>query len=461
MRLAPIPLSLLPVLVCLALAAPVASAQDATLDNAKSLIATQQGKGRAAFDLLAPLEQQRAGEPAFDYLYGLAAIDAGEFTRAVFALERVLAVEPNHPQARAEIARAYFLMGENKAARTEFEAVKAAKPPAEVVASVERFLDALQARDRMRQSGVSGYLEAGIGHDSNANAASSASGFAIPNLPGFVFNGGKRSDTFRTIAGGINGRYVMSNQWSLFGGASLSRRFNNEIDQADIGSQSADAGLSYTRGDHEITAATQIQGFDVDNSRFRDAFGGVVQWRYSLSQTQQVAAYVQLTRLTYPNRPGAAAPVAGVPAQTDRNAHREVVGVAWANSFDMRFSPSVYAGAYVGEERLMSNSYPEFAHKLFGLRTGGQISLGEQWNAFASLSYEDRRYGFPASGVNLLLFPYNRLDREWNLRLGSNYTFARNWTITPALTFTENQSNVVVSAYRRTLFAATLRYEFK
>src|SRR5688572_9754518 len=89
-----------------------ALSQDATLDRARGLI--QANQGRAAFDLLAPLEQQRAGDVEYDYLLGLAAIDAAQYTRAVFALERVLAVRPNHPQARAEIARAYFLMARTR-----------------------------------------------------------------------------------------------------------------------------------------------------------------------------------------------------------------------------------------------------------------------------------------------------------------------------------------------------------
>ena len=478
MRLAPMPLSLLPVLLCLALAAPVASAQDATLDNAKSLIATQQGKGRAAFDLLAPLEQQRAGEPAFDYLYGLAAIDAGEFTRAVFALERVLAVEPNHPQARAEIARAYFLMGENKAARTEFEAVKAARPPADVAATIDRFLNALDARQAgSLRSGVTGYLEIGTGHDSNVNTATGASGFAAPGIGTFTLNPGatSRSDTFYAINGGINGRYALSNQWSLTGGANYSRRFNSQakrgetfigatripgIDTFDTISMDANAGVAYTQGEHEFSALAQVQSFYVDNNRFRDAVGGLLQWRYALSAAQQVVTYLQSSRLTFPNLPFTV-PGPGVPAQTDRNAYRNVIGVAWANAIDVKFLPTIYAGLYLGEERLMTGAYPEFGHKLFGVRAGGQVTLTPNMTAFANMSYEDRHYGFPTSTVNLLLFPFNRVDREWNLRLGGSYAFSKNWSVGPALTVTDARSNVATSAYRRTMAQVMLRYDFR
>src|SRR5688572_23665435 len=186
-----------------------ALAQDATLDRARQLIDAKQGK--AAYELLAPLEQQRAGNADYDYLLGLAAIDAQQYTRAVFALERVLAVRPDHPQARAEIARAYFLMGENKTARREFEQVKALKPPAEVSASIDRFLDAMDARDRARRTGITGYLEATLGWDDNANAATSTGSFAIPALGGAIFTLGTASlpqrDEFWTLGGGLSGRY--------------------------------------------------------------------------------------------------------------------------------------------------------------------------------------------------------------------------------------------------------------
>jgi tetratricopeptide (TPR) repeat protein len=447
-------------LVLATLTAPAALAQDATLTQAKRMIDTQRGQGRGAFELLSPLEEARAGDPEFDYLLGLAAIDAGEFTRGVFALERVLAVRPDHPQARAEIARAYFLMGENRTARAEFEAVKAAKPPSEVVATIDRFLSALDQRQSAARSGMTGYIELGLGHDSNANTASGVTGFAIPNFPAFSFTGGARSDSFTTLAAGFSGRKLLNDNWSLSGGGNVARRYNAVVDRADTGSMDGNIGLAYLAGDHEISAALQAQVFDVDETRFRNAIGGLLQWRYALSATQQIAVYGQTSRLTYPNNP-TTAPAAGVPAQTDRNAYRNVVGFAWANSFDVKYQPTVYVGVYGGEEKLMQNSYPEFGQKLFGMRVGGQVTVSPAITAYANLSYEDRHFGPPASGVNLLLFPFNRLDREWSLRIGGSYTFAKNWSFNPAWALTENHSNVIANAFRRNMIQATIRYDFR
>ena len=88
---------------------------DAATDEALSLL--DSGKGKAAWELLEPQESARAGEPLYDFLLGLAALEIGQNTRAVFALERVLAMEPDNVRARAEIARAYLALGEAETAR--------------------------------------------------------------------------------------------------------------------------------------------------------------------------------------------------------------------------------------------------------------------------------------------------------------------------------------------------------
>ena len=105
---------------------------DAVIDEARELVSS--GQTQAAFALLDPLEAERSGDPEFDYLLGFTALDTGHPMRAVFALERVLAVEPTHDLARAEIARAYFIMGERATARKEFQTVReSASAPAEAL----------------------------------------------------------------------------------------------------------------------------------------------------------------------------------------------------------------------------------------------------------------------------------------------------------------------------------------
>ena len=116
---------------------------DQVTDRARLLL--QQKNPQAAYALLAPLESRRAGEVEFDYLLGIASLDTGHREQAVFALERVLSVNPNHAQARAEIARAYFEMGEKQNAKREFQNVRDSNPPEAVKQSIDRYLSALEA----------------------------------------------------------------------------------------------------------------------------------------------------------------------------------------------------------------------------------------------------------------------------------------------------------------------------
>lgn len=116
---------------------------DALLDSARTHI--NAGNPELAWKILAPLNSERAGDVEFDYLLGLAALDTGRRTEAVFALERVLAVEPEHAEARAEIARAYFELNELRRAKAEFDQVlQDESVPAEARLEIGKFLSAIE-----------------------------------------------------------------------------------------------------------------------------------------------------------------------------------------------------------------------------------------------------------------------------------------------------------------------------
>lgn len=102
-----------------------------------------------AFSRFETLEREtgvRAGDPAFDYALGLAALAARQPAEAVFALTRVLMNDPGHVEARLALARAYVHLGDLGSARREIAAVttEAEVPPA-LAAILERYVAALDA----------------------------------------------------------------------------------------------------------------------------------------------------------------------------------------------------------------------------------------------------------------------------------------------------------------------------
>lgn len=420
--------------------------QEPPLAQARRLIDAKQAK--AAYELLAPLEAQNAGNPDFDYLFGIAAIDAGERTRGIFALERVLAVRPDHPQARAEIARAYFLIGELKVARQEFEAVKSASPPREVAESIDGFLDAITQRERTAGSGVSAYLEMAVGFDDNVNGATGTRSFGIPAFPGLNFNltgtSARQRDGFTGLSGGVFARQAIDPTLALVGNATFDRRLNHSQDRFDTGSLNLSGGVSYKpQKDDEFFAGLQIQTYSVDNNRFRDALGLVGQWRRALDERNQVTGYVQWTRLAYPT-------------SRTRNADRTVVGATWAHTFGGARAPVATLGVYAGTEDELGRNVAHFGHRLMGVRLGGQILVTPQWTLSASLSYEDRKYGGREP-----LFLVARDDQETQFRLAASYALSRDWTITPQFTYSDTRSNIVVNRSDRSSISVAARMLFQ
>ena len=105
------------VLILAHLALVPVHAQNTLLNQARAHMAD--GNPQAAYDLLRSQEASLAGDPGFDYLLGIAAMDSGHLTHSVFALERVLAVEPDNLLARAEIARVHLMLGELRTSQQE------------------------------------------------------------------------------------------------------------------------------------------------------------------------------------------------------------------------------------------------------------------------------------------------------------------------------------------------------
>ena len=78
----------------------------------------------------------------------MAAVAAGDLEAAAEGFHAILVERPELVRVRLELARTFFLKGEDRLARRHFEAVLAGNPPAPVVANVRRFLAEIRARRR-------------------------------------------------------------------------------------------------------------------------------------------------------------------------------------------------------------------------------------------------------------------------------------------------------------------------
>jgi len=414
---------------------------DELTDRAKQLL--EQRRAREAYELLLPHESERAGDIEYDYLLGIAADDAGEHERAVFALERVLALQPQNHLARAEIARAYLAMGERDAARREFETVRGQPIPEQAKANIERFLAAIRAADTTR---VDGFIELGAGYDSNVNAATSAAQVALPALGGVIATldplTTRRGDSFGALAGGISVTHKLSEAWALVGNASGSARLHPHEDQFDQMTLDGSLGARWSRGSDAITLGGQLQSFQLDYARYREVAGAVAQWQHSYDDNRQISLFGQHARLRYPT-------------QSLRDADRDVLGIAYGHAFTVRYAPVVFGSAYAGRERQLASEVPNVGYDLWGVRVGAQLSFGRGWGVFASAAYEERDYGGSEP-----IFLETRRDRQTDLGIGVSYLLRAHTTVIAQVAYTDNRSNIPISQFDRTVAGISMRFTF-
>jgi outer membrane protein len=436
-----------PALAALLLAVSSAAFADAVLEQGKALL--EGGRAQQAYDLLAPLQPQRAGDPQYDYLLGLSALELGRNTEAVFALERVLAVQPSNPAARAQIARAYFNLKETQSAKREFETVRAQDVPADLKESINRYLSAIDQISESERFSARFFLEFVAGYDSNVNGASDTSQFAVPSLPGGLFrlapSARETDDGFLTASIGVALRNPLDARWALIAGASAYKRFN--FTESDFGTAYLDGylGLSSKRGRNSLTLLGQANLFMVDdpafNQTYREAIGGMLQWTHDFNARNQFTAYAQYASLTYPE-------------QSPRDADRYILGLGYAHAFRGR-DASVYAGVYGGAEKERDSQFDYLAHQPVGLRLGGQMALTDRSAVFATASVEWRDY----RGEDPF-FLKTREDWQYSAAVGVHYLLSNRWRISPQLTWLNNDSNIVINDYDRWQAFVSLRRDW-
>lgn len=424
--------------------AQLAVADAATIEEAKILFSEK--KYSQVYELLEPIESEFSGQVEADFLFGFSGVESGKITRGMFALERVLAVEPNHQQARAEVAKAHLALGEPENAKTELTNLLSMNPDDEVKTAIDRYMNAID-KSLGLTSTFNAYLDFGIGHDSNINSATSANAIAAPGiLPGVQFTLSNRaqetSDNFNTLSGGASVRLPINKTFSAFAGLNLVNRFNQQDDIFDTLSLDANVGVKYQYLKNSISAALQFGTFELDSERFRNSAGGTLQWQHDYNKNNQFSLYGQFAELDYKGA-------------EIRDADRYVVGGGWIHLFEGDKSPILFASPYIGKEETDSRVGDFLSFDIYGLRVGGQLAFTPKWVGFGNVSYEKRDYDSQDP-----IFLKTRDDDQVDITIGARFIPLKNWLIKPQITYIDNKSNITLNDFDRTVVSVNFRHDF-
>jgi outer membrane protein len=438
-----------------ALCSPAAWAVvDAPVREAMEAINAKQAQ--KAFDLLSPLEASRSGDPDYDSALGIAANETGQFASAIFALERVLAVQPGNARARAELARAMFAVGDTANARKLLEETKAEGVPDAVGRTIDEFLQAIDKVDEQGRSSLKLHVEAGIGYDSNVNSGPSSNSFAVPFLGGAVVTllpaGQKTDASYLQLGAGVSGRAILAPRWSFIGNANVSiRKHGNNASAFNIDQIDGSAGLSYREERNEFSGVVNLGQTAIGGSTLRQISGVTGEWTHRPDGTRQWGSYLQISNLDYPSQP-------------NRDARRTVLGTSYAKQTGGGMI--YYIGGYFGRESVDNKTVPDLGHRMVGLRAGLQMPLTAKWSLFTSASLENRTYGGPhplfstPATPTTPFIPLIRKDNQFDLSIGAAWRVTDNWRITPQLSFNRSNSNIIVNDSSKSAFSVTARREF-
>jgi hypothetical protein len=418
-----------------------------TLDDAKARLGA--GDAPAAYTLLKPEERVQAGDPDYDYTLGVAALDAGRPTEAVTALERVLAVQPDHLQARAELGRAYIALNEPEAARRELSTVQQQESvPPEVRVQIDRYVSALDAGLSGGGTQISGNATFRTGYDSNVNNSTSDSRILIPAFAGLGFatlgpSARSQDDGFAEASGRMSVTHGLSIDQRLIADITASYRgnFDNEqFNQAIIG---LNLGFAQTTPDHgTFTLSGQAQSYWVDDDVYRYTFGGLGQWTMTTAGQTDLGVYLQYAHLHYPNNQA-------------QNANRYTIGATAGQPLGGSWSPYVYTGAYAGIEKATDSAFDNLTYWFAGARLGGEVLLGERTSAYASAAVEVNEYKDPEP-----LFLKERSTVRLDLTTGARYRLTRDITLGAEVSYTNADSNIPIYAYDRVVGSLSASIDF-
>ena len=234
---------------------PSSSPGTASVSEARALV--QRRKFNEALTILRPLARTRPDQANVLFLLGLAAIEASRLPdvaeaerdvlldEAIASLRTMLVDHADLVRVRLELARAFFLKGEDSLSRDHFERVLAGTPPPAVAANVRRFLSRIRAGRRWSM-----YLGGSVAPDTNIGAGSEERIIYIQGLP-------FRRDAEELTTSGVGVsvwtggeyQYPLGERLRLRAGADISRReySGSQFDQLVV---SGHAGPRWLAGEN-------------------------------------------------------------------------------------------------------------------------------------------------------------------------------------------------------------------
>lgn len=264
---------------------------------------------QSAYQSALAIRRDLEGEPEFDFLFGLSALEVGEFQEAVFALERVVTYFPNQLRARLELGRAYFASHNYVAAEKEFNLVLGKNPPNNVRKNVVPFLERIELMEHAYRGKLLGYIGISTGYDTNTNSATddkfieieSAAGSGLPIELPLTDDSRELDDTFASVTLGLDYRHPMSKRSGFSIKIHGNHRNNVESDTYDLSNYVIHGSYYFGSNGNTFSSSLRYQNVNLNDEAYQKAWHLGAQWSRAFSRYWGLATDIVVSDITYPD----------------------------------------------------------------------------------------------------------------------------------------------------------------
>jgi len=411
----------------------------------KSLLA--QGKAVEAYRQGELAVEELEGEFNFDYYYGMAAIDAGQVSQGVFALERVLYQQPNLQAVQLELARGYFLLEQYDLARQAFLRVLTSTPPQNVKEKIEVFLAVMAKREASGQARFLGHIETRTAYDTNTNFAPDSASFFSPTL-----GNGTLSDDGVATSGGYNDLLAGLSYYSPMNDKTT-RFFRLDVvdhnvwwtNNLDTFAYTAQVGLvNQLSRDMNVSAQFLLQDYKLADEAYRGMLGLATSMSYTLTPKRSVQLSASVLEFNY--------------AELNNKDALEVNVSAALNEQTEFLYPalsSVSLQVGVDAPRLDTvSTRAQTERDFWRFNLNQRVVLRNNLALSAGVSYAAYQYG-----SDDVIFQRTRDDSVLDAKVTFDWRWDLNWRVAFETGYKKQDSNIEIYDFDRTYGQLGVRYE--
>ncbi len=431
--------------------APQSIANSAVSTDALAAIreAIQNSNYKLAYQSALVIKSDYEGDPEYDFLFGLAALETGEFHEAVFALERVVTSYPDQLRARLELGRAYYATHNYAAAKKEFNLVLEQNPPENVKQNVLPFLTRIDLMENSYKSSFNGYIGFSGGYDSNINGATSANNAIFSPEEGLdqievpLGDDSKEiDDTYSNIVGGFGYLYPFSKRSAIVAKLSATQRNNLDSDTYDMGNYGIETTYLMTVGQIRSSYGFLYQSLKLNSADYQDSYHLVGNWGFDTQSKWQFATNLTLSDIRYPE------------ALSD---DRDIRQLALFTSVSKEFLGLVHTGSFIYSNSNTKTSDDESNGKdSIGWSYTGMKAFGQSYALYYRFLMQT------TENDDLSISPYFgelREDDQMSNALGWQWLIFKGFSFRTEFSYTKNDSNIELYEYDRTKLDLGIRYQ--